>query len=255
MPAEFHVFPCLSDNIGVLMRDKETGACAAIDAPEAEPILAALEKTGWTLTDILVTHKHPDHVAGVAELKERFGARVVAPVREAEFVPEADLFVGQGDTVMVGSLAGDVLFTPGHTAGHISYYFAGARALFAGDTMFALGCGRLLEGSPEDMWRSLQKLSALPDDTLLFCGHEYTLSNARFALAVDPDNAALKLRAAVVEGQRADGQLTVPSLLKDEKTTNPFLRADQPALAASVNLDAADPIAVFGALREWKNNF
>ncbi|GGC46409.1 hydroxyacylglutathione hydrolase [Chelatococcus reniformis] len=255
MTAEFHVFTCLSDNIGVLMRDTTTGACASIDAPEEGPILAALEETGWQLTDILVTHKHLDHVAGVAPLKERFGARVVAPAREAEFVPQADLLVNEGDRVMVGTLASDVIFTPGHTAGHIVFHFDGAKALFAGDTLFALGCGRLLEGTPADMWHSLQKLAALPDDTLVFCGHEYTLSNARFALAADPDNQALKLRAAVVEGQRADGQLTIPSRLQDEKATNPFLRADRPELARSVKLDGRDPVAVFAALREWKNSF
>ncbi|MFC0284099.1 hydroxyacylglutathione hydrolase [Camelimonas abortus] len=255
MPAEFHVFTCLSDNIGVLMRDTQTGACAAIDAPEAGPVLAALDHTGWKLTDILVTHKHPDHVAGVGPLKERFGARVVAPAREAEFVPEADVLVDEGDTVSVGALAGRVLFTPGHTAGHIAYYFPEAKALFAGDTLFALGCGRLLEGTPEEMWGALQKLAALPDDTQVFCGHEYTLSNARFALAADPDNAALKLRAAVVEGMRAENRLTVPSLLRDEKATNPFLRADRPELAAAVKLEGAGPVAVFAALREWKNNF
>lgn len=254
MAAEFHVFLCLSDNIGVLMRDTETGACATIDAPEEKAVLDALATTGWTLTDILVTHKHEDHVAGVAPLKARFGARVVAPRTEALEVP-ADVRVGDGDKVSVGSLEGTVIATPGHTAGHIAYYFASAGALFAGDTLFALGCGRLFEGTATEMWGAMRRLSALPDETKLFCGHEYTLSNARFAVAADPDNKALAARAAQVEAQRARGEFTVPSRLGDEKATNPFLRADRPELARAVNLPDGDPAAVFGALREWKNRF
>ncbi len=255
MPAEIHVFPCLSDNIGALLHDSASGACCAIDAPEEPAILAALETTGWTLTDILVTHRHSDHIAAVAALKARFGARVVAPAKEASFVPDVDVMVNDGDRVLVGTLSARVIETPGHTAGHVAYWFESARALFAGDTLFALGCGRIFEGTPADMWRSLQKLAALPDDTALYCGHEYTLSNARFARAVDPGNPALKLRAAVVEGLRADGRLTVPSQLAEEKATNPFLRASEPAIASRVGLDGRDPVAVFAALREWKNRF
>jgi hydroxyacylglutathione hydrolase len=255
MLADMHVFLCLSDNIGVLMHDPASGACAAIDAPEEAAILKALDTTGWRLTDILVTHRHSDHIAAVEPLKSRFGARVVAPAKEAAAIRGVDVAVGEGDNVLVGTFAAKVIETPGHTAGHIAYWFEGSRMLFAGDTLFALGCGRIFEGTPADMWRSLQKLAALPDDTALYCGHEYTLSNARFALAVDPDNAALRLRAAVVEGQRADGRLTVPSVLADEKATNPFLRAGEPALAHSVGLDGSDPVAVFAALRERKNRF
>jgi hydroxyacylglutathione hydrolase len=255
MAAELHVFPCLSDNIGVLIRDTSTGACASIDAPEDAPIIAALHEKGWKLTDILVTHRHGDHVGGVEELKRRYRARVVAPAAEAGSIPAVDVAVKEGDHVLVGALSSKVIATPGHTAGHIAYYFQNAKALFAGDTLFALGCGRVLEGSPADMWQSLQKLAALPDDTQLYCGHEYTLSNARFALAVDPGNAALKLRAAVAEGTRADGRLTIPSTLGDEKATNPFLRATDPAIARRVGKDPSDPVAVFAALREWKNRF
>jgi hydroxyacylglutathione hydrolase len=255
MPAELHVFTCLSDNIGVLFRDASTGACASIDAPEAAPIAAALDEKGWKLTDILVTHRHGDHVGGVEELKRHYKARVVAPAQEAGSIPAVDVAVKEGDKVLVGSLSGKVIATPGHTAGHIAYYFEGAKALFAGDTLFALGCGRVFEGSHGDMWQSLQKLAALPDDTRLYCGHEYTLANARFALAVDPGNAALKLRAAVVEGTRADGRLTIPSTMGEEKTTNPFLRATDPAIARRVGKEVSDPVAVFAALREWKNRF
>lgn len=256
MAADIHVFPCLSDNIGVLLHDPSTGACATIDAPDEAPVVAALAEKGWTLTDILVTHKHGDHVAGVPGLKRRFGARVVAPAAETADVPGVDDPVREGDTVRVGSLAAKVIATPGHTAGHIAYWFGAEKALFAGDTLFALGCGRLFEGTPAQMWAGLGKLAALPDDTRLYCGHEYTLSNARFALAADPDNVALQRRAAAVEQARAQGLLTIPSLLGDEKATNPFLRAGEPALARSVGLEAgADPVAVFAALREWKNRF
>lgn len=255
MRAEFHVFSCLTDNIGVLLHDKATGACAVIDAPEEAPILAALDTTGWALSDILVTHRHGDHIAAVEPLKERFGARVVAPAKEADAIPGVDVAVNEGDKVLVGTLSARVIETPGHTAGHIAYFFETAKALFAGDTLFALGCGRVFEGTPADMWRSLQKLAALPDETALYCGHEYTLSNARFALAVEPSNAALKLRAAVVEGMRSDGRLTIPSTLAEEKATNPFLRASEPAIARRVGANPSDPVAVFTALREWKNRF
>ncbi|MDJ1157469.1 hydroxyacylglutathione hydrolase [Chelatococcus sp. SYSU_G07232] len=256
MVAEIHVFLCLSDNIGVLVRDPATGACATIDAPEEGPILAALAEKGWRLTDILVTHKHGDHVAAVPGLKRRFGARVVAPAAEAAAIPDVDETVREGDTVRVGGLEARVIETPGHTAGHIAYWFAGERALFAGDTLFALGCGRLFEGSAAEMWGSLAKLAALPDDTRLYCGHEYTLANARFALAADPGNLPLQRRAEAVERARAEGRLTIPSLIGDEKATNPFLRAGEPALAAAVGLAAGSgPVPVFAALREWKNRF
>lgn len=255
MPAQFHVFLCLTDNIGVLMRDSETGACASIDAPEEGAILAALDHTGWSLTDILVTHRHHDHIAAIEPLKRRFGARVVAPAKEAGAVPGVDVTVHEGDEVAVGALRGRVIETPGHTAGHIVYHFATAKALFAGDTLFALGCGRVMEGTPAEMWRSLQKLAALPAETALYCGHEYTQSNARFALAAEPGNAALQARAAAVETLRAEGRLTVPSLMAEEWATNPFLRAGEPALARQAGADPADPAAVFAALREWKNRF
>jgi hydroxyacylglutathione hydrolase len=255
MTAKFHVFPCLDDNIGVLIHDPETGATATIDAPAEEPILVALEETGWALSDILVTHKHGDHVEAVPALKERLNVRVVGPAAEANAIPGLDLGVREGDVVKVGSLAARIIETPGHTAGHIAYWLEADQALFAGDTLFALGCGRLFEGTPADMWRSLLKLRALPDETALYCGHEYTQSNAKFALAVDPENAPLRERAQAVAEARAAGRLTIPSMLGDEKATNPFLRADDPAFAAKLGLDAADPVAVFAALRSKKDNF
>jgi hydroxyacylglutathione hydrolase len=255
MPAQIHVFRCLEDNIGVLVHDPATGACAAIDAPEEAAILAALERTGWTLSDILVTHRHADHVQGIPPLKQRTGCRVVAPQKAEAQVPEVDAFVREGDTVVVGDLQAHVWETPGHCADHVSYWFAADRALFAGDTLFTLGCGRVLEGKPADLWSSLQRLAALPEEAKVYCGHDYTVSNARFALAADPDNAALKARAAEAERAKAEGRFLVPTTIGEEKATNPFLRAGDPALARAVKLDGADPAAVFAALREWKNRF
>jgi hydroxyacylglutathione hydrolase len=195
MPAEIHVFRCLEDNIGALIHDPSTGACAAIDAPEEGPILAALTERGWRLSDILVTHRHADHVQGIPALKQRTGCRVVAPVKAQGQVPVVDAWVREGDTVHVGDLQAHVWETPGHCADHISYWFAADRALFAGDTLFTLGCGRVLEGSYAHLWASLQRLAALPDESRVYSGHDYVLSNARFALAADPDNEALKGRA------------------------------------------------------------
>ena len=255
MAAEIHAFRCLQDNIGVLVHDPATGACAAIDAPEEAPILQALNETGWQLTDILVTHRHADHVQAIAPLKQRTGCRVVAPQKARDAVPLADAFVREGDTVHVGGLQAHVWETPGHCADHVSYWFAADRDLFAGDTLFTLGCGRVLEGDYADLWASLQRLAALPDDARVFCGHDYTLSNGRFALAADPDNAALKARIAEAEAAQAKGGFVVPTTIGQEKATNPFLRAGDPALARAVHKEGAPPAEVFRALREWKNRF
>jgi hydroxyacylglutathione hydrolase len=203
MPAKIHQFPCLQDNFGVLLHDPASGATASIDAPEAAAVEAALASTGWRLTDILVTHHHADHTQGIAELKRRHNCRVVAPRAEIANVPHADASVGEGDSVSVGDLTARVLDTPGHTAGHISYWFADEKVAFVGDTLFSIGCGRVIEGTPAMMWASLLKLRALPDDTLFYCGHEYTESNIRFALTIEPDNAALKARADEVKALRA----------------------------------------------------
>jgi len=255
MPAQIHVFRCLDDNIGALIRDPHTGACAAIDAPEEGPILAALSETGWQLSDILVTHRHGDHVQAVAPLKRRTGCRVVAPVKAREAVPDADAFVREGDTVRVGDLQAHVWETPGHCLDHIAYWFAADRVLFAGDTLFTLGCGRMLEGTYPEFWASLQRLAALPDEARVYCGHDYTLSNARFALAADPENQALKARAGEAERAKAEGRFLVPSTIGQEKAANPFLRAGDPALARAVQKEGATALEVFQALREWKNRF
>jgi hydroxyacylglutathione hydrolase len=255
MPAEIHVFPCLEDNIGALVHDPATGACAAIDAPEEGAILRALDTTGWRLTDILVTHRHRDHVQGIEPLKLRFGCRVVAPVKSGDEVPVVDARVHEGDTVRVGELAAHVWETPGHCRDHIAYWFAADGAVFAGDTLFTLGCGRVSESIYPEMWESLSRLAALPDRARVYSGHDYTISNARFALAADPDNAALKARAAEAERAKAEGRFLIPSTIGEEKATNPFLRAGDPAVARSVGREGDDPSVVFQALREWKNRF
>ncbi|MBP0582262.1 hydroxyacylglutathione hydrolase [Labrys sp. LIt4] len=255
MSALIELFLCRSDNFGVLLHDEASGRTAAIDAPEAEAIEAALERRGWRLTDILVTHHHADHVEGIEALKTSYGCRVVAAKADAHRIPAVDETVSEGDTVDVGSLVAEIIDTPGHTVGHIAYWFRQEKLLFAADTLFSLGCGRLFEGTPADMWRSLTKLRALPDDTRLYCGHEYTLANARFALTVDPANEALARRAAEVEVQRGAHRFTLPVLLGAEKRENPFLRADDPGIAAQLGLAGADPVAVFAELRERKNHF
>jgi hydroxyacylglutathione hydrolase len=255
MPAEIRVFPCLQDNIGALVHDPATGACAAIDAPEETPIVKALEEAGWRLTDILVTHRHRDHVEGIEGLKRRFGCRVVAPAKAAGEVPGMDEAVREGDTVRVGALSAEVWETPGHCRDHIAYWFAADGAVFAGDTIFTLGCGRVSESSFAEMWASLSRLAGLPDAARVYSGHDYTIANARFALAADPDNAALKARAAEAERAKAEGRFLIPSTIGEEKATNPFLRAGDPAVARSVGQEGADPGAVFQALREWKNRF
>lgn len=253
--AEVRLLRCLKDNFAVLVHDPATGATAAIDAPEAAPIADALSAAGWRLSDILVTHHHYDHTDGIKALKERYGARVVAPRDEAARIAGVDETVGEGDTVKVGTLGAQVIATPGHTLGQINYHFAAARLLFAGDTLFSIGCGRVIEGTPEMMWQSLLKLRALPGDTRLYCGHEYTLANIRFALTIEPDNPALNSRAAEAERQIAAGTPTIPSLMEEERRANVFLRADDPAVAAAVGLAGKPAAEVFAEVRARKNRF
>src|SRR5277367_4285286 len=255
MAAEIRTFPCLTDNFGYLIHDPATKATASVDAPEAAAIIKALERESWTLTDILITHHHHDHVGGVSELKQKYGCRVVAPHDKSARIADVDLRVAQGDVVKVGGLMARVLETPGHTLDHISYVFDGDKALFAADTLFSIGCGRVFEGNYPMMWDSLLKLRALPDDFKLYCGHEYTAANVKFALTIEPDNAALKARAAEVTRLRAAGQPTIPVTLGEEKKANVFLRADEPSVAASVRMKGASGAQVFGELRERKNKF
>jgi hydroxyacylglutathione hydrolase len=255
MAYDLVVFRCLSDNAGVLVHDPATGACAAIDVPDEAAVSAALAAKGWTLTDILITHAHADHIQGLAALKARTGARVVAPRKSGNAVPEADLHVAEGDTVTVGSFGAVVWETPGHCQDHVTYSFEEEHLLFPGDVLFVMGCGRVVSGGADQLWTSLSRCAELPDQTVFVCGHDYTLSNARFALAADPDNAQLRARAAEAERASSEGRFFATSTIGEEKATNPFLRASLPELARSVKKDGAPAGEVFAALREWKNTY
>ncbi len=254
MAHEIEIFPCLSDNYGVLLHDPLSGATAAIDAPEAGAILAALARRGWLLSDILVTHHHKDHVQGIGALRQHVPhVRVSGPAAEEAKIGGLDVRLKDGDQVNVGALQGRVIETPGHTAGHISYYFGTEALLFAGDTLFSLGCGRVFETPLPVMWDSLAKLRHLPPATALYCGHEYTANNGRFALTIEPDNAALHQRVDEVAALRAAGKPTVPSTLAQEFAANPFLRADEPGLQRAIGMAGADPAAVFAEIRTRKD--
>src|SRR5947209_2979977 len=211
MAAQTHLFICLKDNFGVLVHDPGSGATAAIDAPEAAPIERALAAAGWRLTDILVTHHHADHTGGIAALKDRHGCRVVAPDAEADGIPGVDETVRENATVLVGAMEARVIETPGHTAGHISYFFPADKLAFVGDTLFSIGCGRVIEGNATMMWDSLLKLRALPDDNRMFCGHEYTAANIRFAKTIEPGNSVLAARERQVAELLAARKPTIPS--------------------------------------------
>jgi hydroxyacylglutathione hydrolase len=247
--------PVLKDNYVYLLREPATGSVGVVDPSVAEPVLTRAEALGWRITHILNTHHHNDHTGGNLEIKQASGGIIVGPRADRARIPGIDIEVGDGDTYLFGQAPAQVFDVPGHTRGHIAFWFAESDALFCGDTMFALGCGRLFEGTPAQMWNSLGKLRRLPDATRVYCAHEYTQSNARFALTVEPDNAALRAYSARIDQMRAQGQPTVPSLLGEEKQTNPFLRADQASLAAHVGLSAADPIAVFAEVRRRKDVF
>jgi hydroxyacylglutathione hydrolase len=254
MVAHVRQFICLEDNYGVLLHDAEARRTATIDAPDARPILAALKETGWELTDILVTHHHADHTQGIPELRKAFpDVRLVGPAAEAEKIGALDLGVGEGDFIKVGVLKASVIDVPGHTRGHIAYYFEAEDLLFAGDTLFAMGCGRPFEAPPRVLYQSLMKLARLPGSVQVYCGHEYTLANARFALSVDGGNELLVERAREVERLREAGEFTLPTTIAIERATNPFLRADEPDVKAAVGLPNADAVDVFAALRERKN--
>jgi hydroxyacylglutathione hydrolase len=255
MPAQTRLFRCLSDNFGVLLHDPATGATAAIDAPEAAAVEQALKETGWTLTDILVTHHHADHTDGIRALKDRTKCRVVAPAAEAARIPAVDETVKEGDNVKVGKLTANVIETPGHTAGHISYWFHADKVAFVGDTLFSIGCGRVIEGTPAQMWTSLKKLRDLPDDTRIYCGHEYTLANITFARTIEPDNKALAAREKEAKGQVASGEPTIPVTIGAEKEANPFLRADRADVAANVGMAGKPAEEVFAEVRARKNKF
>jgi hydroxyacylglutathione hydrolase len=246
--------PALRDNYVWLVRDPDSGATAAVDPSQAAPVFAMLAETGWRLTHILNTHHHVDHTGGNAELKQATGCTIVGPRADRERIPLIDVAVGEGDTYALGGALARVFDVPGHTRGHIAFHFPDSAALFCGDTLFLMGCGRLFEGTPAQMWNSLGKLKALPPETRVYCGHEYTQANARFALAVEPQNQALIERARAVDALRAAGRTTVPGTLAEEVATNPFLRADLPALQATAGTPG-DAVATFAAIRQRKDNF
>lgn len=252
-PLAVHQFPARSDNYGVLVHDAASGATASIDAPETAAVRAALDETGWSLTHILTTHHHPDHVAGNEELKGETGCEIVGPAAEAARIPGIDRQVRGGDTFSWAGHRVEVIDTPGHTSGHIAFHMPEHDLLFAGDTLFAMGCGRLFEGTPDEMWGSLSRLMQLPQDTTVYAGHEYTLSNARFAVTVDPDNAALRERLAEVERLRAENRSTLPTTIRDELATNPFLRASDASVRSGLGMMAESDAAVFAELRRRKD--
>jgi hydroxyacylglutathione hydrolase len=254
MPAETRLFLCLKDNYGVLLHDPDTGATASIDAPEAAPVEAALKAAGWKLTDILVTHHHHDHVGGIAALKKKYKCRVVAPAKGKD-IPGVDETVREGDEVKVGNLAAKVIETPGHTLDHITYWLPEERLAFVGDTLFSIGCGRVIEGDADMMWRSLKKLRDLPNETQIYCGHEYTKANIKFALSIDANNPVLEARAAQVEQLLKQGEPAIPVTIGDEKLANPFLRADVPDLAVDIGMAGKPAVQVFAEIRKRKNNF
>jgi len=254
---EIERVPCLSDNYSWLVHDPASGLTAVVDPAEQQPVEAALKAKGWSLHYIWNTHHHADHVGANTRLKaSHAGLRIIGPKADEARIPGIDQAVADGDTFKLGGVEVRVFDTPGHTRGHITFHVPVADALFPGDTLFALGCGRLFEGTPQQMWASLSKLLPLPDATRVFCAHEYTQSNARFAVAVDSGNAALAARKAAIDDLRAKGIPTVPSTLGEEKATNPFLRPHDPALRAAMGLgpDAPD-WQVFGAVRAAKDSF
>lgn len=250
-----HQFICRSDNFGILIHDAGTGATLAVDAPEAGAIEAELAAHGWRLTDILLTHHHEDHVAGVEALRKRHGARVTGHRADAHRLPRLDAETWPGHDLKIIGEPVQVIATPGHTSGQLAYFFPGLMALFAGDCLFSLGCGRLFEGAPPEMWQALERLRSLPPETMLYCGHEYTQANARFALSVEPGNAALQKRAREVEELRAQGKTTLPVRMREECAANPFLRPESAEIRAHFNLADASNAEVFAALRAAKDHF
>ncbi|GAB4383844.1 hydroxyacylglutathione hydrolase [Albidovulum sp.] len=255
MPLTIATVPCLADNYAYLAHDVATGATAVIDVPDAPPILNALRERGWRASHILITHHHDDHIAGVRALAAATGARVIGAAADAHRLPRLDEAVAEGDLVRIGLAEGRVIAVPGHTTGHVAYHFAESRAAFTGDSLMALGCGRVFEGTMAQMWESLTRLAALPPETLIHSGHEYSQSNARFALTIEPDNAALRRRAEEIAALREAGRPTVPVPLSLELATNPFLRAGRPELRQALGMGEADPAEVFAEIRRRKDRF
>jgi hydroxyacylglutathione hydrolase len=252
---DFHQFLCRSDNYAVLARDRASGKTVLIDVPEERAVIKAMEETGWTPDLIFITHYHNDHIAGLATIKTMTGADVIVPETEKDSIAVYDQTVAEDDDIMLGETTFKVIETPGHTKGHVVYYSEEGNVLFAGDTLFSLGCGRLFEDTAEAMWYGLEKLKRLPDETLLFCGHEYTSANADFALSLEPENGVLLAYAEKIKALRAQNKPTLPSTLGHEKALNPFLRADDPVLKDNIGMENVENSAVFAHLRRKKDHF
>lgn len=255
MTLEIVTVPCLADNYAYLLHDNETGMTALFDAPEEAPILAALAERGWSLDQVFITHHHYDHVDGLAGILAEHTAQVIGAADDSHRLPPLHKSVAEGDEVSIGSAKARVIDVSGHTLGHVAYYVEAAQAVFTADSLMALGCGRLFEGSAAQMWTSLQKLMALPAETIVCSGHEYTAANGKFAMTIEPGNPALVARVEAVNAARAKGQPTVPSLLSEELATNPFLRGDSPEVQKSVNAEGKDAGTVFALVRQAKDNF
>jgi hydroxyacylglutathione hydrolase len=253
MPSiETHLIPCLTDNYAVILHDTDSGQCLLVDAPDSEPIKGFLRARGLRLSEILVTHHHHDHTAGLEELHDIYGCRITGPERESDRIPWLTRRVGEGECDAMGYPV-EILETPGHTLGALTYHIPEVGVAFTGDTLFAIGCGRIFEGDAETMFASLQKIAALPEQTAIYCGHEYTLANARFALSIEPENAALKARAAEIEAMRARGEPTLPTSIALEKATNPFLRPQSLQIRARIGMEGMPDWMVFARMRELKN--
>ncbi|MGR3635884.1 MAG: hydroxyacylglutathione hydrolase [Shimia sp.] len=255
MPLQIVTVPCLSDNYAFLIHDDKSGDTALVDAPEPGPILEALSDRGWSLSHVLLTHHHWDHVDGLADVLAKHPAKVVGATADAGRLPPLDISLSEGDSITIGGETAQIIDVSGHTVGHIAFYFPTTGAVFTADSLMALGCGRLFEGPPAVMFDSLTKLAALPPETIVCSGHEYTESNARFAVTVDPDNPALKMRIDKIRSDREKNIPTVPSLLSDELATNPFLRGHDPAVQAAAGMQGAAPAEVFAEIRRRKDSF
>jgi hydroxyacylglutathione hydrolase len=255
MPLHLVTLPVRDDNYVYLVHDDASGATALVDAGTVDPILGALKERGWELSEIWLTHHHADHIEGAEALAQATGARITGAKADAHRLPPLDRAVSDGDRFDFAGHRVQVFDVSGHSVGHVAYHVPDLKAAFTADSLMALGCGRLFEGSPAQMWQSLSKLAALPDNTMICSGHEYTQGNARFALSVDPGNKALQARASAIDAARSKGRPTVPSSLAEERATNPFLRPSDPAIRARLGMQAASDAEVFGEIRARKDKF